>query len=369
MRSLFLLLIIVQSGDIEEERAKLESLKREFEQAKKKITQMETKVKSTEEEIARIERKELEVKSFIEKLNRDIKTIQNELSKLEIQIDQKEQELGQRADRIKFSLNFLYQTLPQNEIIRFLPGNEGEKEALYLLDYAIQNEKRERDRVLKVYSELSAYRQLKQENLDFVLAMKEEVILQEKSLENLRKQRENLLAGLKKQKQQEERRVAELEKAIKEMQALISRLEKEQERKRREENVVAKSPTGKYPWPVKGKVVLDYGTIVNPKYNTRVFNPGIEIEAEPNSSVLCIDEGIVIFAGTVTGYGNTIVVDHGGFFSVYSYLESFSVNAGSKVAKGQILGKVGGQSHYFGSRLHFEIRDRGKAVNPMLYLY
>ncbi|MGB4238661.1 MAG: peptidoglycan DD-metalloendopeptidase family protein [Candidatus Hydrothermia bacterium] len=367
MKVFLLFLLFQQTHGIDEERAQLERLKREFEEGKRKIAKMEIKVKGTEEELKSIERKEREVRGFVNKLNRDINTIQNELSKLEIQIDQKEKELGQHGDRIKFSLNFLYQTLPENEILRFLPG-EGDKEALFLLDYAIQNEKRERDMVLKIYSELNAYKKLKQDNLDFVLAMKDEVIAQERNLQDLKRQKQNLLAGLKRQKSAEERRLAELEAAIKEMQALIARLEKEQEKKRKEERIEAKSPVGKYPWPVKGRVVMNYGTIVNPKYNTKIFNPGIEIETDPGSPVLCIEDGVVIFAGVVTGYGNTVVVDHGGFFSVYSYLNSFKIAKGSKVNKGQVLGDVGGETHYFGSRLHFEIREQGKAINPLLYL-
>lgn len=368
MRSIFLLFLVVQSQDIDAEKAKLERLKKEFEESKRKISQMEVKVKSTEEEIKKIERQEREIERFIEKLNMDIREIRNDIAKLEIQISQKEAELNEHSERIKFSLNFLYQTLPQNDLIRFLPGNENEKEAIYLLDYVIQSEKKSRDEALELYKELTAYKKLKEENLDFYVVMKNEVEEQEKNLENLRKKRQILLTNLKKQKEEEEKRLAELEKAIKEMQNLVARLEKEAEKKRKEEHVAAKSPEGKYPWPVKGRIVMEYGTILNPKYNTRIFNPGIDIEADPGSPVICIDDGVVIFSGVVTGYGNTVIVDHGGFFSVYAYLETVSVTNGTKVKRGQIIGKVGGPSHYFGSKLHFEIRDRGKAINPLTYL-
>ncbi|MDI6850485.1 MAG: peptidoglycan DD-metalloendopeptidase family protein [bacterium] len=368
MKALLIFVLLAETADIETSRQQLERLKKEFQETKRKIAQMETKMKSAEEELERITKKENEIMSFIEKLNRDIASIQNEIAKLEVQIKQKEEELYERADRIKFSLNLLYQTPPENQILKFLPSEEEEKEVFYLIDYVIKSEKRERDRAVQIYNELKAYRDLRNENLEFVKAMKEEVVDQKKNLEYLKVQKEKLLASLKKKKLTEEKRLAELEKAIKEMEALITRLEKEQERKRKEEHVVAKSPTGKYPWPVKGRVVMEYGTIVNPKYGTKIFNPGVDIEAAPGSSVLAIDDGVVIFAGTVTGYGNTVIIDHGGFFSVYSYLHRMNVSTGSRIVRGQVIGSVGTSDHYFGSRLHFEIRDRGKAVNPLLYL-
>jgi len=366
MKLLFLLFLLTQSADIESEREKLEKLKKDFEESKRKIAQMEIKVKTTEEELEKIRQKEQEIENFIAKLNRDITAINNEIAKLEVLINLKEQELKQHSDRLKFSLNLLYETPPQNNLLRFLPGEE--KEALFLLDHVIQTEKEERDRTLKIYNDLVAYKKLKEDNLSFVLAMKEEVSSQERELERLRKRREDLLASLKKQKEEEEKRLRELEKAIKEMQSLIARLEKEAEAKRRETHAQAVSPHGKYPWPVKGRIVLDYGVIENPKYKTRIFNPGIDIETDPLSPVLCIDDGVVIFSGVVTGYGNTVIVDHGGFFSVYAYLESVNVSTGSKVKRGSVIGRAGGTGHYFGSKLHFEIRDKGKAVNPLIYL-
>lgn len=368
MKPFFLILILSQSTDIEAEKAKLERLKREFEEGKRKIAQMEIKVKTTEEEIEKIQKQEQEIERFITKLNRDIQEIQNDIAKIEVQISQKEMELREHANKIKFSLSFLYQTPPQNEIFKFLPVNEEEKEAAYILDYVIQSEKKSRDQALELYNELMSYKKLKEENLEFYVTMKKEVQEQERTLENLRIKRQNLLASLKRQKAEEEKRLAELEKAIKEMQNLISKLEKEAEKRRQAEHIVAKSPEGKYPWPVRGRIVQNYGTIVNPKYNTRIFNPGIDIEADPGSPVICIDDGVVIFTGTVTGYGKTVIIDHGGFFSVYSYLQSVSVTTNSRVKRGDVIGKVGGLDHYFGSKLHFEIRDQGKAVDPLKYL-
>ncbi len=368
MKFFLLLLIFSQTDEIDAQRTQLERMKKELEEGRRKIAQMESRMKTTEEELVRIKKQEDEINRFVSKLNKDIQTIQNEIARLEIMVDQKEKELFQHASRIKFSLNLLYLEVPENDLLRFLPAREEDKEAIFLLDHVIQSEKKEREKALRIYNELKAYRELKNDNLEFVKTAKIEVENQQKNLERLKKQRENMLASLKEQKVKEEKRLAELEKAIKEMQALIARLEREQEKRRAAEHVVAKSPTGKYPWPVKGRIVLEYGTIVNPKYGTKIFNPGIDIEADPGAPVVCIDDGAVIFVGKVTGYGNTVIVDHGGFFSVYAYLASTNVATGSKVKRGQVIGNVGTIDHYFGSKLHFEIRDKGKSVNPLTYL-
>jgi murein hydrolase activator len=119
---------------------------------------------------------------------------------------------------------------------------------------------------------------------------------------------------------------------------------------------------GRLPWPLRGKVIAGFGSQVHPRYKTRTNNLGIDIKAEPDARVQAVATGRVAYADQFMGYGNLVIVDHGGgFYSLYSNLSDMSVRVGSDVTAGTKVGTAG-------DYLHFEIRKDGKPTNPMDWL-
>jgi len=119
---------------------------------------------------------------------------------------------------------------------------------------------------------------------------------------------------------------------------------------------------GKLPWPVRGKVIAQFGAQVHPRYKTRTTNLGIDIKAEPLAPVAAVAPGRVSYADQFMGYGNLVIVDHGsGFYTLYSNLEEMTPKVGADLAAGARIGKAG-------EYLHFEIRKDGKPVNPLDWL-
>ena len=90
------------------------------------------------------------------------------------------------------------------------------------------------------------------------------------------------------------------------------------------------------PWPVNGKIVLNYGKNKHPDLSTNVISNGIKIKAQDNSTIKAVEEGTVIFAGEFRSYGNMIILDHKGvFFSFYCQLNKFLVKENQKVSRQQ----------------------------------
>jgi len=115
-------------------------------------------------------------------------------------------------------------------------------------------------------------------------------------------------------------------------------------------------------WPVSGPVVSGFG----PRWGR--MHEGIDISAPTGTAVRAAASGTVIFAGVMSGYGNLIVIDHGGGLSTaYAHLSGFAVGGGS-VGQGQVIGYVGCTGHCFGPHLHFEVRVNGTPVDPLGYL-
>jgi murein DD-endopeptidase MepM/ murein hydrolase activator NlpD len=115
-------------------------------------------------------------------------------------------------------------------------------------------------------------------------------------------------------------------------------------------------------WPVSGPVVSGFGM------RWGRMHTGIDIAVGYGTPIQASASGNVIFAGWMGGYGNFVIVDHGGGLSTaYAHQSSIAVGGGS-VSQGQVLGYVGCTGHCFGPHLHFEVRVNGSPVDPLGYL-
>jgi murein DD-endopeptidase MepM/ murein hydrolase activator NlpD len=127
--------------------------------------------------------------------------------------------------------------------------------------------------------------------------------------------------------------------------------------------------TGRLAWPVSGPVVSGFGWRMHPIFHTRKFHTGIDIAAPYGAPIHAADGGTVIYAAAMSGYGNVIVIDHGGGLStLYAHQSSFAVGPGSTVSRGQVIGYVGMTGYTTGPHLHFEVRVHGAPVDPLAYL-
>ena len=115
-------------------------------------------------------------------------------------------------------------------------------------------------------------------------------------------------------------------------------------------------------WPVNGPVVSPFGM------RWGRLHAGIDIGVGYGTPIHAAASGTVIFAGWMGGYGNFVIVDHGGGLSTgYAHQSSIAVGGGS-VSQGQVIGYVGCTGHCFGPHLHFEVRINGSPVDPLGYL-
>lgn len=175
-------------------------------------------------------------------------------------------------------------------------------------------------------------------------------------------------------KEEREKLLSEIVKDLKELnrqEDLLLEKSKEIERM-----IMAMQSNGKYTggqgaWPVPSstRITSPYGYRIHPILKTKKLHTGIDIGASSGSSVIAFNSGTVIFSGYNGGYGNTVIIDHGGKIStLYAHNSKLLVNKGDKVEKGQVIAKIGSTGLSTGPHLHFEVRVNGKHTNPMPYL-
>jgi len=131
------------------------------------------------------------------------------------------------------------------------------------------------------------------------------------------------------------------------------------------------SYNGKFLWPVPGhsRISSGYQWRTSPISGKREFHTGIDIPAPRGTNMIAADAGTVITAGWVNGYGNTVVISHGGGVStLYGHADSLLVSVGQEVARGQVIARVGSTGWSTGPHLHFQVMENGGPVTPRKYL-
>jgi murein DD-endopeptidase MepM/ murein hydrolase activator NlpD len=123
--------------------------------------------------------------------------------------------------------------------------------------------------------------------------------------------------------------------------------------------------TGRFAWPLKGKVIAGFG-----RRGSGIQNDGINIAADPNTPVKAADTGTVVYAGNdLEAYGNLLLVRHAnGYVTAYAHNKKLLVDRGDRVDRGQTIALVGATGDVDRPQLHFEIRKGDRAVDPNRYL-
>ena len=121
--------------------------------------------------------------------------------------------------------------------------------------------------------------------------------------------------------------------------------------------------------PAAGPATSGFGVRVHPVSGVRRLHAGLDIGAPAGQPVRAAAAGVVSFAGTLSGYGSTVTIDHGGGLStLYAHQSSLSASAGEAVTAGEQIGRVGSTGLSTGPHLHFEVRVSGQAVDPVRWL-
>jgi septal ring factor EnvC (AmiA/AmiB activator) len=174
---------------------------------------------------------------------------------------------------------------------------------------------------------------------------------------------DDLIRTLNAEANRSSRIVKDLERAEAELAALV------QELKATQNEVGLRARKGRLPFPTRGTVEVGFGKVVNPRFNTVTVQKGVDIRAAEGQPVHSVGPGTVVYAGWLKGYGNLVIVDHGGgYHSLYAHLKDPGVDVGAEVQEGEQIATVGDTGSLKGSYLYFEIRKQGQALDPLPWL-
>lgn len=123
---------------------------------------------------------------------------------------------------------------------------------------------------------------------------------------------------------------------------------------------------GRFRIPVSGRMSSGFGGRYHPVLKRSRIHNGVDIAAPTGTPIHAAGDGEVIFAGWRGGYGNTVIIDHGGgVATLYGHCSKLYVGAGKRVSTGDRIAAVGSTGMSTGPHLHWEVRVNGTPVNPM----
>ncbi len=218
--------------------------------------------------------------------------------------------------------------------------------------------------------------------IDEMTKLKTEVEDAKKEIEEQRKEQEQARQYASGKQNELEKKLKEKENLAKALEKDIEKYKRVYEEARRQEEALKGSlkysssgsqylGSGKFCWPAPSytRISSPYGYRIHPIYKTKKFHSGVDLAAPGGTNILAAETGRVISSGWNGGYGNCLVVDHGGGIStLYAHASRLLVSKGDYVTKGQVIAKVGTTGNSTGNHLHFEVLIGGKTTDPMAYI-
>ena len=321
--------------------------------------ELEDELSDVKDEKEQVSNQLAETKDRIDELNEKVSVLNGEIaeanskiSQTEAEMQQKQKDMQEREDGLNERLRVMYKN-GSIGYVDVLLGSNSISEFLSNLDM-IQRIYRNDMEVLKTLQqeaeELEVIKAQLQEEKNDLAAKKTELDEDNKELDELKSELEA----------REDELLAEAEALTSKIQSMTS---PDTEYK----------GDGAWVWPAPASHYLTsyFGWRMHPVYGTWRYHSGIDIAAGSGTNVLAAAPGTVILSSYYGGYGECIIIDHGGgITSLYGHMSTGSrrVSVGQTVSAGQVIGLVGSTGVSTGPHLHFEVRENGQVVEPLNYV-
>jgi septal ring factor EnvC (AmiA/AmiB activator) len=336
-------------------------------------------------ELARFDEEESGILASLERLSMERLLLESEIRRVDLEMkgavsaaEESRQRSGELEERLVQGRRYLAASLRESYKLGRLRHYRVLLEARdaaafarayrYLSDWARADSARVESFLLDA-AELEVTQEALQVRLDELERLSRESEAQRKALERNRTARMAALRRVKEERAAGTAAFLELEEAANRLQDLVTSLPGGKPVPIDGRMVDLHRFRGHLPWPVSGPVQVPFGDVRDTRFGTRVPHPGIKIQVEEGTPVHPVFGGWVVFADWFRGYGNTVMVDHGGgLLSVYAHLRTLGVVRGDQVNPASEVGHSGSTGSLVGPVLYLEIREGGKAVDPRRWL-
>lgn len=366
-------------------REEYKKVQRDIRKQKKKLAAATKTEKSVITDLRKVDSQLNDLEDQMTATRKQIARIKGNIASLEAEIVVNSKSLESQKVRLRKRLRTLQRINTEKEVILMLISDEDPSTILRISRSLSDISNRYNESIKNYRAELWRLGDKKKKLDTLVDNLKSE----ERSLARLeeaakakKKEKEALLASVRKDKETYQRMIEELKEDSDRLSKIIRESEKKEKSARKKgtkgtqraaEELPADSAftrmKGQLSWPVRGKLAIRYGSQVDPLFNLPVFRSGIHIKTAAGSSVTTVAEGKVVYAAEFKGYGKLVVVSHGGnYHTLYGNLAKIFLENGAIIKENESIGEVGESTALGTSGLYFEIRYKGKPLDPQQWL-
>lgn len=346
--------------------------------AQEQLDQTNQNIKDTKSKLNQVKADKKDTLSQIDSLDKQITTTETTINTLELEIKSLEDDISIAEDNIEYSEK---QYDAKNNIRKKRVAAYYENGTTSYWEMLLTSES---------MSDYLYRKQILADVMEFDKQLLEELKIARQAIEEQKEELEaNKLAVESKKKEAEERKLAlnetktvrtkylaELNASEKTLSDSIDKMQQQadsliaQIRASSSSSSNSKYTGGTMTWPLPGyyTITSPFGNRLHPVLGVYKMHTGVDIAGSGcnGKNVVAAADGTVITAGWISGYGNTVIIDHGGgITTLYGHSQKLLVSKGQKVSRGQAIMLVGMTGYATGPHLHFEVRENGKYVNPM----
>jgi septal ring factor EnvC (AmiA/AmiB activator) len=362
---LLLLPSLVYSTPTEDEYRKLQE---KMQEQKKKLSEVQAREHSILGEIDDVNLRLGKIESALSKYRKNLGRTETEISTVTAEIEKTKAILERQKSWLKRKLRTIHRFGYSGDTVVLFMSSTDMSQTMRTLKYLEHITRYEqtlignyRDNLDNLKTKFSRLQSLKTE----LKAQTDQVRTQEDELAQQRRSKEEILNSVRHEKASHQKVLAELREASKRMLDII--------RESSKTDTYAATGFGRLKgrlhWPAEGKIAVPYGTHRDPQFDTPVFRNGIHIQTAASAEVRSAYGGKIIFAEWFKGFGQLIIVNHGsGYHTLYGNLSEIFSKVGDIIKENQVLGKVGTSGILNAPGLYFEIRYKGKPLDPSQWL-
>jgi septal ring factor EnvC (AmiA/AmiB activator) len=365
--SLLLVFILPAGVSADNPKEQYHKIQKEMETHREKFEQAKRREKSVLEDLDGMSRRLSEIEVDLKKQQRRVRQTEAEINKVEKDIALAKAELEKKKKWLKMRLKAMQRYGQTGDIVFLLAATDDVAGLMRRWRYLEEISLKERKGIEEYGDNLKKLDEKERELQSLRADLKrgeERIRLTEASLAEKKNERETLLASVRKEKSTHEKLYRELQESARRLLEVIKKLEE----KETYEGKGFPALKGSLSWPVNGKVAIPYGSQKDPKFNTPVFRNGIYIKTD-DESVKAVYSGKVVFADWFKGYGNLVIINHGeGYHTLYGNLSETFLKVGDIIKGKDAIGKVGESGMLNAPSLYFEVRFKGKPLDPLQWL-
>lgn len=332
-----------------------------------KENDIQSKLDNAKKELKKIDAEKSEVEKQLNQLNAQISIYQSEIDLLQVKIDENEAKLVElEADYEARSKTLAKRIVAQYETgdityLDFLLTSESLTD--FISNYYMLGEIAQMDVTMlnKIQNTKSEIEQIKQQ----LAEDKSNLEVQNNTLKAKKSERETYKNQLSQDEKDLQARREEYDKELKSVESEIKKLQSN----------LAYMGGGIMAWPVPNWPISStpgnlFGYRWHPIFHDWRKHTGVDIAAPTGAKFVAAESGKVIVAsGSFGGYGETVIIDHGGgITTLYGHCSALYVSVGQYVTKGTVISAVGSSGNSTGPHAHFEVRKNGTPVDPLPYI-